>query len=121
MSDGPAWIGVDLDGTLAHYEDWSGVYHIGSPIAPMVERVKRWVAKGYCVKIFTARYSEANDKAVVTKVIQDWLEANGMPRLEVTATKDFKMVQLWDDRCVQVQPNTGIPVGIINQRKNELE
>jgi hypothetical protein len=27
--------------------------------------------------------------------------------LEVTAIKDYGMLQLWDDRCVQVIPNTG--------------
>lgn len=49
------WIGVDLDGTLAHYSGWQGIDHIGAPIAPMVERVKRWLAEGRSVKIFTAR------------------------------------------------------------------
>ena len=33
------WIGVDLDGTLAHYGGWIGPDHIGDPIAPMVERI----------------------------------------------------------------------------------
>ena len=37
------WIGVDLDGTLAHYEGWQGETHIGAPISAMVERVKRWL------------------------------------------------------------------------------
>jgi len=40
------WIGVDLDGTLAHYEGFKGAQHIGEPISPMVERVKRWLAEG---------------------------------------------------------------------------
>ena len=46
---------MDLDGTLAHYEGWNGVNHIGAPLAPMVERVKKWLAAGKTVKIFTAR------------------------------------------------------------------
>lgn len=37
MSDN-GWIGVDLDGTLAHYDHWRGETHIGPPIAPMVDR-----------------------------------------------------------------------------------
>ncbi|MHB9009227.1 MAG: hypothetical protein ACYDC1_20140, partial [Limisphaerales bacterium] len=49
------WIGVDLDGTLAHYDGWQGAQYIGDPIAPMVERVQRWLAAGKTVKIFTAR------------------------------------------------------------------
>ena len=53
MSEG--WIGVDLDGTLAEYLGWQGMGHIGEPIAPMVERVKAWLAEGKDVRIFTAR------------------------------------------------------------------
>ena len=26
----------------------------------------------------------------------------------MTHEKDFRMIQLWDDRCVQVIPNTGL-------------
>jgi hypothetical protein len=33
MSTG-GWIGVDLDGTLAHYDGWKGIDHIGEPIKP---------------------------------------------------------------------------------------
>jgi len=110
-----AWIGVDLDGTLAEYDGWRGPEHIGDPVPVMVERVKRWLEDGqYAVKIMTARISNvgAGTKLVeVIIMIQDWLEDAGLPRLEVTCTKDFGMVELWDDRCVQVIQNTGEPVG----------
>lgn len=49
------WIGVDLDGTLAHYEGWKGVEHVGAPVPAMLQRVKDWIAKGVEVRIFTAR------------------------------------------------------------------
>jgi hypothetical protein len=49
------WIGVDLDGTLAHYDGWKGADHIGAPIPAMVERVKGWLTEGKTVRIFTAR------------------------------------------------------------------
>lgn len=101
------WIGVDLDGTLAFYEGWKSSTHIGEPILPMLERVKKWIADGQEVKIFTAR---AND-ALAIPYIRLWMEQNGLPDLEITATKDFGMIQLWDDRCVQVEPNTGMPIG----------
>ena len=39
-----------------------------------------------------------------------WCEEHIGARLEVTATKDFEMIELWDDRCVQVIMNTGIPI-----------
>jgi hypothetical protein len=50
------WIGVDLDGTLAHFEHGaSDPLVVGAPIAVMVDRVKAWIARGIEVKIVTAR------------------------------------------------------------------
>lgn len=119
---GGGWIGVDFDGTLAHYEGWNGGA-LGQPIQAMAERVKNWLAAGHTVKIFTARVGTTG---LITNVgnkddidfaeeqrrkIQDWcLEHIGIA-LEVTATKDFAMIELWDDRAVQVKANTGEPVG----------
>ena len=37
------WIGVDLDGTLAHYDGWKGIEHVGPPIPAMLARVKYWL------------------------------------------------------------------------------
>jgi hypothetical protein len=31
MKDKDQWIGVDLDGTLAEYNDWINIEHIGKP------------------------------------------------------------------------------------------
>ncbi|MEM9354880.1 MAG: hypothetical protein AAGB04_01585 [Pseudomonadota bacterium] len=105
------WIGVDLDGTLAYYDHWRGADHIGEPIMPMVERVKNWLAAGKQVKIFTARMTEPyRDGIDVRNRIQDWCQEHGLPRLEVTNVKDYWMMEVWDDRAVQVIPNTGEPV-----------
>jgi len=115
------WIGVDLDGTLAHYDGPKGPDHIGAPIMAMVNRVKTWLAAGKAVKIFTARVgaqggtsAEGNtdDEAFAAKqriLISQWCQTHIGQALEVTATKDFAMIELWDDRAVQVVPNTGIP------------
>lgn len=97
------WIAVDLDGTLAHYDGWKGIGHVGEPIAPMLDRVKTWLADGMSVRIFTAR--AVGPDAVVH--IQDWTEKHTGFRLEVTNVKDFGMIELWDDRAIQVVPNTG--------------
>ena len=43
--------------------------------------------------------------------IKQWLTKHGLPNLEVTNCKDMDMIELWDDRCVQVVPNTGNPIG----------
>jgi len=109
------WIGVDLDGTLAHYDGWVSAEIIGDPIPAMVERVKNWIADGYEVRIFTARVTVSSDprkKRNVEKVrniIQDWTEQHIGHRLEVTNVKDFGLRELWDDRAVRVAENTGMP------------
>lgn len=103
------WIGVDLDGTLAHYDHWVSHTHIGAPIPEMVERVKRWLAEGYTVRVFTARMSEPNARmrAEVLTEIYLWTEQHIGTRLEATCMKDYAMLELWDDRAVTVEMNTG--------------
>lgn len=106
------WIAVDLDGTLAEYHGWKGIEHIGPPVRAMVDRVEAWLLEGKTVKIFTARVSCAEpERTEVISHIHDWCDANMLPRLDVTCVKDFGMIELWDDRCVQVRMNTGEPVG----------
>lgn len=110
------WIGVDLDGTLAEYAGWgknnSLIEGIGEPVPAMVDRVKAWLAAGRDVRIFTARVypdgrKEALDPVAVTEKIQNWCELYIGQKLPVTCAKDFRMVELWDDRCVRVEMNTG--------------
>lgn len=96
----PQWIGVDFDGTLATQ---GSLDHTGSPVEPMMQRVRQWLAEGREVRILTARACLPEQTAIV----QDWLEKHGLPRLSVTNSKDFNMDVLWDDRCVSVEPNTG--------------
>jgi hypothetical protein len=106
------WIGVDLDGTLAHYDHWRGATHIGAPVALMLDRVKNWIADGREVRVFTARVSGPPEEAQPCRqAIAEWMAANGLPNLPVTNIKDYQMLELWDDRAVQVYPNTGVPVG----------
>lgn len=101
------WIGVDLDGTLAHYDGWRGNHHIGKPIPLMVERVKTWLAGGLKVKIFTARAYCKEPDEIVLKPIREWCKEHLGQELPITNVKNFGMIELWDDRCVQVEPNTG--------------
>lgn len=109
MSKG--WIGVDLDGTLAEYHGWVQPDHIGAPIPKMVERVKQWHAKGITVKIMTARVSVAHQLPVVVPAIKAWVKEHvGIDDIPITCKKDLGMVELWDDRAVQVVPNTGLSI-----------
>ena len=98
-----AWIGVDLDGTLAEYYGWKGPGDIGKPIEVMVLRVLRWLAKGKVVKIFTARAFLPSQ----IPPVKAWCKEHLGCELPVTCVKDFGMYELWDDRAVQVIPNTG--------------
>lgn len=109
------WIGVDLDGTIAHYVKWGSLLSIGEPIWPMVERVKQWLREGLEVRIFTARiappyFPDTLTREDVEGAIQAWTFLHVGERLPVTCSKDLHMIELWDDRCVQVEPNTGEPV-----------
>jgi hypothetical protein len=101
------WIGVDLDGTLAHYDHWRGFNHIGEPIIPMVSRVKAWLKEGKEVRIFTARVASPGEMDAGAKYIERWCKKHIGRALAITATKDYGMVELWDDRAVQVELNTG--------------
>jgi hypothetical protein len=105
---GEGWIGVDLDGTLAFYDGWKGATHIGDPIPKMMARVRAWMDKGRKVKILTARVAPGKgDEQLCRDAIEAWLDKHGLAALEVTHAKDHKMIELWDDRVVQVIPNTG--------------
>lgn len=107
------WIGVDLDGTLAEWVKYSGLNAIGAPVPKMVERVKRWLEEGQDVRIMTARVSQSiyrpqpEDVFRTVCAIQDWCMEHIGQRLKVTCIKDFEMLELWDDRAIQVIENTG--------------
>lgn len=107
------WIGVDLDGTIAEYDVWMGETHVGPPVPLMLARVKLWIETGRTVKIFTARVSnivwQSQEKVDACRTaIQDWTELHLGVRLDVVCEKDFNMIELWDDRAVQVNFNTGV-------------
>lgn len=102
------WIGVDLDGTLATYTGWQGIEHIGEPVPLMLSRVRTWLARGDTVKIFTARVAVPEpERSKVIGIIHEWLDRHDLPDLEVTNIKDFAMIELWDDRAIQIDMNTG--------------
>ena len=109
------WIGVDLDGTLATH-DGKQLKRIGEPIPAMVERVKMWLREGREVRIVTARAARTSFhiflyRAEKTQIEQWCLEHIGQA-LQIQAHKDYSMIELWDDRAVQVQMNTGKQVGV---------
>lgn len=115
----------DLDGTLAVYDKWRGVDHIGKPIPDMVNRVKKLLAEGKDVRIFTARVWPIGIKQEVTGLypqeyvqrtkeaniamtyIVNWVLQTFGRDIPIQCWKDFAMLELYDDRAKQVIPNTG--------------
>jgi hypothetical protein len=111
------WYGFDLDSTLAVYNPGDfqkhGWKHIGEPIQPMVDLVKRLLSEGKRVKIFTARMCD-NDPwdNEIRNTIQGWCETHIGERLEATNVKDFECIVIYDDRAVTVEVNTGKVLGV---------
>lgn len=98
--DGQGWIGVDFDGTLAHYDHYRGDDHCGEPVEPMVRQVRKWLHEGKDVRLFTARKPHP--------AIRKWMFEHLGRLLPITNTKDRFMIALYDDRVVQVKRNKGI-------------
>lgn len=97
------WIGVDLDGTLVSHDDFVSDDVVGKPIPSMLARIRAWIVQGITVRIMTARAPCPR----AYRAIQQWALDHGLPALEVTDTKDFAMMELWDDRAVTVLRNHG--------------
>ena len=116
------WVGVDLDGTLA-IQDHTQAYdplRIGDPVPAMVARVKNWLAAGVDVRVFTARVGRQPQATDATKLLLDsihkaitmWCQIHIGITLPITCQKDYYMFELWDDRAVTVERNTGRPMAI---------
>lgn len=138
------WYGFDLDGTLAKYDGWKGIDHIGEPVKPMVELMKRMHDEGKVVKIMTARVaprrladgtvgeqfiwltrepsSDPAAKYTATQYIQDWCEETAQLGFvpEIVYQKDHLMIELYDDRVKQVVPNEGWLIEDIAKSKRQV-
>ena len=95
---------VDFDGTLAVYRGW---FIAGEPIEEMVDRVKRWIAEGKDVRIFTARVAPGKDEARQRELVQQWCWDYLGRELPVTNAKDGGTEAIYDDKAFRVEKNTG--------------
>lgn len=103
----PGWIGVGLDGTLAHHDGWKGIAHIGKPVPAMLSKVKEeLLASGKPVRIFTARVSGA-DAPEAAEHIAKWCKTYLGRVLPITHEKTMSCEEIWDDRVKQVRKNEG--------------
>lgn len=109
------WVGVDLDGTMTEYKTWDpgkDSVTIGRDIWPMIARVRGWIGNGVKVKIFTARVTHPDPEVVreTLRLLDEWSLSRFGRVLEVTATKDLGCLEIWDDRAVRVETNSGCRV-----------
>lgn len=137
---GKGWYGFDLDGTLAVYDKWKGIDHIGEPVKPMVDLIRKMHDDGKVVKILTARIAplKLEDGTVgesyitvpdgeggVTRTyahqfINDWCHFNLGFIPEIVYQKDHLMLELYDDRVKQVVPNEGLLVENLYRECGEI-
>lgn len=111
----PLSIAVDFDGTLAEYDHWRGVAHLGKPIPEMVRKVHQVLAAGGEVTIFTARVNPGHgtweDALSATRsyvLIAEWCQRHLGVLLPITHEKSRDWEEMWDDRAKQVIPNMGV-------------
>ena len=103
-------VAVDLDGTLAEYHGWTDDGSVGRPVSRMVGRVKQWLAEGKSVVILTARVCHGDphgQEPIVRAWLNDTFGREVAEQIKITSEKDWSMVEIWDDRAVQVIMNTG--------------
>lgn len=120
MSNTKKTIAVDFDGTLA---DDSRVKYpeCGPPVWRMVERVRRWIAEGHEVVLFTARLAEkdVHRERNQVKRLTEWLDLYGIHNTDgtviaMTAWKLPKFDEFWDDNAVRVARNLGVTETVIS-------
>ena len=101
-------IAVDLDGTLAQYDGWKGIDHIGDVIPSVKAALIDAQREGAEVWIHTARVSDPDDAYEASQAIGKWLPETSIDVKGVTAIKMKYFTEFWDDRAIQVIKNQGV-------------
>lgn len=125
MADRRGWVAFGLDGCLTNI---GTVDTIGDPNEWALAQLKEWLELGLEVRIFTARvggdWSEERDRQY--RIVEDWCLKNIGQVLPVTCKTDWGMQFLYDDRCIQLDAITGLPIAgellrIATERLQALE
>lgn len=101
MSD-QKYVCIDLDGTIAHYDDWKGEDHFGDPVAGVQEALERLSSAGWKIIIFTTR----TNKKLVSEylhshsILFDTINENPDQPENAIGGKPFADVYI-DDRGIQ--------------------
>jgi len=117
MADAPKYhVWLDFNGTLVKHArgaplwDAKGELIIGPPVRPMIDRVRRHMARGrtFVIKsalVWSGAPKDKRDKA--RAAIEGWCEKWLGKRMEVTAECRPEFIDTWDDKCRQVVRNEG--------------
>lgn len=99
---------IDLDATLAEYDGWQGVEHIGDPI-PGSQAFVAAVSEFADVVIFTTRMNaDVNASHSISdlgQLIQDWLTEHGFSAVGIWCGQGKPLAAAYvDDRAVICRP-----------------
>jgi hypothetical protein len=101
---------VDLDGTLAYYDEWKGLDHIGDPLPGAQEFIEALKVK-FDVIIFTTRTNPTVNNLPEDMQLQlgvkivDWLSKHKFPQVEVYIGVGKPIGEYYlDDRAVVCAP-----------------
>jgi hypothetical protein len=97
-------VAVDFDGTLAKE---TGSERLGEPLPERLNSVLKMIDAGKKVVVFTRRV-ENDSTGKEAKRIQDWLEANGLPRLQVTDVKEAS--EFYDNNAHHAPTDANTPL-----------
>lgn len=100
---------VDLDGVLAHYDQWRGHDHFGAPIEGAVEFVKQ-LSERAAVVIYTARLQETEDGSDLDAIelgVRAWLDKHGFNYDSIYRGIGKPLARAYvDDRAVSCRPQS---------------
>lgn len=99
---------IDLDATLAEYDGWQGVEHIGDPI-PGSQAFVAAVSEFADVVVFTTRMNTDVNKGYDVNrlgyLIQDWLTSHKFPAVGIWCGQGKPLAAAYvDDRAVICRP-----------------
>jgi len=100
-------IAVDLDGTLAKDMEPFNPLLIGPPVPEMISKVRKAIAEGETVVVFTARLADKERSPKIQRLIAVWTRKHIGVELQSTNEKIPQMKAFWDDRARGVEKNEG--------------
>jgi len=116
---------VDVDGTLAHYDGWKGIHHIGDPF-PHAKEFLFQLREKFEVAIWTTRCNlDLNQKEVPADVhdpqqylidkVKGWLDEHGMEYDTILPGKPI-CAGFIDDRAISCRPMESLGDGLTDEQ-----